>query len=172
MFKRGIVVFLLCICGLSLFAESNSTKDYPGMNVVMQEIENHQDMSETLEHLMAHLSKSNQLEKSSIESLLNYTNAALIHFEYLDSLWRSVGKRPSHNNNNGVISAKVPCACNGKGICNACGGDGYAWTADPKGEESPCKKCKGSGKNGGFPCSGCQGSGWANSHPNSPAPRK
>ncbi len=172
MFKRGIVVFLLCICGLSLFAESNSTKNYPGMSVVMQEIENHQDMAKILKHLMSHLSKSNQLERSSIESLLNYTNAALISLEYLDSVWDSKGKRLPSDNEPEVISASVPCACNGQGMCAACGGDGYVWTADKEGKENKCKKCKGSGKNGGYPCSGCKGSGWANAHPNSPAPRK
>jgi hypothetical protein len=172
MFKRGFVVFLLCICGLSLFAENNSKKDYPGMNVVMQEIENHQDMLETLEYLIAHLSKNNQLEKSSIESLLNYTKTALISFEYLDSVWESKGRKLPQNHKPDVISANVPCACNGQGMCAACGGDGYVWTADEEGKEKRCKKCNGSGKNGGYPCSGCKGSGWANAHPNSPTPRK
>ena len=57
----------------------------------LQANENHQDMLEALEHLTAHPSKSNQSEESSIESLLNYTKAALISLEYLDSVWESKG---------------------------------------------------------------------------------
>ncbi|MEW6712687.1 MAG: hypothetical protein AB1403_22910 [Candidatus Riflebacteria bacterium] len=172
MFKRGLLLILFCVCGLNLFAENKCIKDYPGMSVVVQEMENHQEMLETLEHLLVHLSKNNQPEKASIESLLNYTKAALISLEYLDSVWASKGKRLPPNNKPEVISASVPCACNGQGMCAACGGDGYVWTGDEEGKEKKCKKCKGTGRVGGMACSGCQGSGWANAHPNSPSRTK
>lgn len=172
MMKRGFLLILLCTYGFGLFAENAPEKNYPGSSVVAQEIENHQVMLKSLQRLVVHLSASNQPEKTSIENLVNYAKTALISLEYLDSVWESKGRKLPENDKHGHVSASMPCSCNGEGICAACGGDGYVWTTVEKGKEKRCRKCKGSGKNGGFSCGSCTGSGWANAHPNSPARNK
>lgn len=111
MFKRVLLLAFLCIYGVGLFAENGPTKDYPGMNVVLQEIENHNAMLKTLEKLLIAASQGKQPEKSSIESLLNYTKAALISLEYLDGVWECKGT--------GQVDGRDCNGCRGSGWGNA-----------------------------------------------------
>ncbi|MBF0408224.1 MAG: hypothetical protein HQM10_12775 [Candidatus Riflebacteria bacterium] len=168
MINKVFLLVFFYMHGFILFADTISEKHYPGSSVVKQEIENHQAMLKTLQNLMLHLPAGNKTCKSSIEELTNYTKAALISFEYLDSLWERKGRKLPKNEKSPHFSASLPCSCNGTGNCKACGGDGYVWTAVEKGKEIECKKCHGGGRNGKHPCADCKGSGWANAHPTSP----
>ena len=171
-FKKGLLVAAFGLCACFLQAESGGKKDYPGANVVEQEIENHRLMLKSLQDLQKSSDASVKANRKSFEELMNYLNAALISFEYLDSLWAGKPGEAYKANESEIKSASLPCACNGEGMCDACGGDGYVWFAEIKSKAIRCKRCKGSGKNeASGNCSGCRGSGWANAHPTSPAVR-
>ncbi len=171
-FKKGLLVAAFGLCACFLQAESGGKKDYPGANVVEQEIENHRLMLKSLQDLQKSSDASVKADQKSFEKLKNYLNAALISFEYLDSLWAGKPGEAYKGNESAMMSASLPCACNGEGMCDACGGDGYVWVAEIKSKAIRCKRCKGSGKNErSGNCSGCRGSGWANAHPTSPSVR-
>ncbi len=171
-FVRGLLLIVLCLLSNVAGAEGDSKKDYPGANVVKQEIENHRLMLKSLQELQKPSDASVKANQKSFEELVNYLNAALISFEYLDSLWagKAVGAHKMQEPEK--MSANLPCACNGEALCDACGGDGYVWVADFESNAKRCKRCNGSGKNeASTDCSGCRGSGWANAHRTSPAVR-
>ncbi len=171
-FKKGLLVAAFGLCTCFLQAESGDKKDYPGVNVVEQEIENHRLMLKSLQDLQKSSETSVKDNQKSFGELINYLNAALISFEYLDSLWAGKPGEAYKANESTMMSASLPCACNGEGMCGACGGDGYVWVAEIKSNAIRCKGCKGSGKNEfSTDCVGCRGSGWANAHPTSPAVR-
>jgi len=169
---RGLLLIVLCLFLSVAGAEGDNKKDYPGVNVVAQEIENHRLMLKSLQDLKKSSDASEQNRQQSFDELINYVNAALISFEYLDSLWagKAVGAHKMQEPEK--MSANLPCACNGEALCDACGGDGYVWVADFESNAKRCKRCNGSGKNeASTDCSGCRGSGWANAHRTSPAVR-
>jgi len=169
---RSLLLIALCLLSTVSVAEDRIKKDYPGASVVMQEIENHQLMLKSLQDLKKSSDASEQNRQQSFDELINYMNAALVSFEYLDSLWAGKPGEAYKANESEIKSASLPCACNGEGMCDACGGDGYVWFAEIKSKAIRCKRCKGSGKNeASGNCSGCRGSGWANAHPTSPAVR-
>jgi len=168
---RSLLLIALCLLSTVSVAEDRIKKDYPGASVVMQEIENHQLMLKSLQDLKKSSDASEQNRQQSFDELINYMNAALVSFEYLDSLWAGKAVNANKAYESEKMSANLPCACNGEGICNACGEDGYVWVAEIKSEAKSCKKCRGTGKAEGSNCSGCKGSGWANAHPTSPSVR-
>jgi len=169
---RGLLLIVLCLFLSVAGAEGDNKKDYPGVNVVAQEIENHRLMLKSLQDLKKSSDASEQNRQQSFDELINYVNAALISFEYLDSLWAGKAGEAYKANESEIKSASLPCACNGEGMCDACDGDGYVWFAEIKSKAIRCKRCKGSGKNErSGNCSGCRGSGWANAHPTSPSVR-
>lgn len=169
---RNLLFIVLCLSLSTLRAEDVGKKDYPGASVVAQEIENHRLMLKSLKDLKKSSDASEQNRQQSFDELINYLNAALISFEYLDSLWAGKAGEAYKANESEIKSANLPCACNGEGLCDACGGDGYVWFAEIKSKAIRCKRCKGSGKNEvSGDCSGCRGSGWANTHPTSPSVR-
>lgn len=169
---RSLLFIILCLSFSNLWAEDGDRKDYPGASVVTQEIENHRLMLKSLQDLKKSSGASEQNRQQSFDELINYLNAALVSFEYLDSLWTGKAVDAHKTREPEKMSANLPCACNGEGLCDACGGDGYVWFADLKSKAKRCKKCKGSGKNeASTDCAGCRGSGWANTHPTSPAVR-
>ena len=116
---RSLLLIVLCLSLSSSWAEDGGKKDYPGANVVAQEIENHRLMLKSLQDLQKSSEVSGQNRQQSFDELINYLNAALISFEYLDSLWAGKTGESYKANESEMMSANLPCACNGEGMLSA-----------------------------------------------------
>lgn len=169
MIKKDLLLILFCMCIYTLPAENAQIKEYPGSSVVAQQVENHRLMLKSLQDLATGSHGLNEKQSESIDELINLTKAALISFEYFDSVWAGKAGKLAESQKPVQLSANLLCACNAEGLCDACGGDGYVWIPDLESRAKKCRKCGGSGQTETTDCSGCRGSGWANAHSNSPA---